>query len=165
MAHITFPPSQRLLQRPITKVDPKAIFISLHPVIIWQKRAFHIDSKLSLETVLSEETLMHFHIKLILPLRKNENSIIVHAKRADCFQLFHKCLSSSGKGKDVHVFHFLFFGIAQGLKNLNLHVLPRDTLQGWKGWVIPKHTIHNTDSMWMVCARINLVLAELPTIK
>lgn len=60
--------------------------------------------KIVLRNHILSENLMHFHIKLILSQKKNEKSVIVHAKSVDYFQHYHKCPRLSGHGKD---FHFL----------------------------------------------------------
>lgn len=47
---------------------------------------------------------MHFHIKLILFLRKMKSQLLFMQKNVDYFQLCHKCHGLPGKGKDFHFF-------------------------------------------------------------
>lgn len=98
--------------------------------------------------ILSEENPMHFHIKLILSLRKMESQSLFMQKVLTIFSSAINALAHLGRER---IFSF-FLAIAQGLENLDLHVLSQNTLQDWKGWNIPKHTIYHTGAVWTVHA-------------
>lgn len=66
--------------------------------------------------ILSEENLMHFHIKLILfPKKKMKSQLLLMQKKknVDYFQLFHKCQHLPGKGKDFHFLCCCYIGLGE----------------------------------------------------
>lgn len=72
---------------------------------------------------------MHFHIKLILSLRKMESQSLFMQK---VLTIFSSAINASAHLGRERIFSF-FLAITQGLENLDLHVLPQNTLQDWKG--------------------------------
>ena len=72
---------------------------------------------------------MYFHIKLILSLRKMRSQSLFMQK---VLTIFSSAINASAYLGRERIFTFSVV-VAQGLENLDLHVLPQNTLQDWKG--------------------------------
>lgn len=165
MAHIPFT-SSGTFAKPITKVDQKTILISPPPCNHLTKENISDWFKIVLgNCILSEKNLMHFHIKLILSLRKmkSQSSFML-----EVLTIFNSAINASAYSGRARISTFSLV-VAQCMENLDLHVLTQNSLQDWKGWNIPKHILYHTGMVWIVCAmsmaKELLILTELPTIK
>lgn len=72
---------------------------------------------------------MHFHIKLILSLRKMKSQLLFMQK---VLTIFSSAINVSAYLGRERIFIFSLV-VAQGLENIELLVLPQNTLQDWKG--------------------------------
>lgn len=147
MAHIPFTPSETLAKTNHKSrseshlyFSPPCNHLTKENILDWFKIVLR-------NCILSEENPMHFHIKLILSLRKMKSQSFMQK----VLTIFSSTINASASLGRERIFSF-FLAIAQGLENLDLHVLPQNTLQVWKRWNIPKHTIYHTGVVWIVHA-------------
>lgn len=156
MVHIPFSPSETLAETNHKSTSKNHLYFS-SPCNHLTKENISYWFKIVLRnSILSEQNLMHFHIKLILFLNKMKTQPLFMQKELtiSSFSVNASVYLERDSFSFISSFFSLFFlSFWHYTESETLHVLSQDTLKGWKGWIFPKHTTHNTGSVCTVCAR------------